>query len=67
MVEFFYNLAPPGFEPGTSCTLAERTTDVDTKTERFLAQNLSVLVATSVVRSAKVREVPGSNPGRARV
>ena len=25
-VEFFYVLVSPGFEPGTSCTLAERAT-----------------------------------------
>ena len=42
-VEFFYTLAPPGFEPGTSRTLAERATDVATKTERFWAQNVLVI------------------------
>ena len=40
MVEFFYTLAPPGFEPGTSRTLAERATDVAMKSERFLAKKL---------------------------
>ena len=40
-VEFFYSLAPPGFEPRTSRTLAERATDVATKSERFLAKNFS--------------------------
>ena len=88
-MEFFYSLAPPGFEPGTSCILAERATDVAMKTERFwaknvankllaiksvvlkrrsfFARNLSDFVATSVARSARVREVPGSNPSAARV
>ena len=41
-VDFFY-LDPPGFEPGTSCTLAERTTDVATKTERFWAKNVLLI------------------------
>ena len=31
MVEFFYSLAPPGFEPGTFHTLAERATGEDEK------------------------------------
>ena len=42
-VEFFYTLAPPGFEPGTSHTLAERATDVATKSERILAKKLLFL------------------------
>ena len=37
------------------------------KKRSFFARNLSDFVATSVARSAKVREVAGSNPGGARV
>ena len=79
-VEFFYTPAPPEFEPRTSHTLAEHATDVATSllqlhtfycvkfiTKTFFAQNLSVFVATPVARSARVQEVPGSNPGGARV
>ena len=40
---------------------------VKLKKRSFFARNLSDFVATSVVRSARVQEVPGSNPGGARV
>ena len=39
---------------------------VKLKKRSFFARNLSDFVATSVARSARVQEVPGSNPSGAR-
>ena len=89
--EFFHVLVSPGFEPGTSCTIAERATSRPRGKGKFaektclykipihLASDRSGIyndkffmlifllpVGLGVARLARVREVPGSNPGETR-
>ena len=90
-VEFFHVLVSPGFEPGTSRTLAKRATPRPTGKRKIskkpchykvqllceakcigilyrqvFSANFPLLVGLEVARSARVREVLGSNPGETR-
>ena len=41
-VEFFHVLVSPGFEPGTSSTIAERATSRPTSKGKFAEKNLPI-------------------------